>query len=120
MNKRKLEEQGTPSLPFGYDSIYVYDDEMEGTSSEGGSSVLLQHEYVLNRSIQIEPQYLVRFSLVAAPTRIFDDDVLLDKLGESVNRVRVFKAERNAGEQRHAISDTKQVAEDFLKNMEAR
>ncbi|GMF28410.1 unnamed protein product [Phytophthora fragariaefolia] len=66
------EEEAKTRLPPGYHSYYLRRDD-EGGSSEKGQDIqaaLLDrgyyHEYILNNTLQVLPQYLVRFTFSAA------------------------------------------------------
>ncbi|KAG6572787.1 putative E3 ubiquitin ligase [Phytophthora cinnamomi] len=66
------EEEAKARLPPGYHSYYLHRDD-EGGSSEKDQDIqaaLLDrgyyHEYILNNTLQVLPQYLVRFTFSAA------------------------------------------------------
>ncbi|KAL3674592.1 hypothetical protein V7S43_000537 [Phytophthora oleae] len=68
------EDEAKGRLPPGYHSYYLHRDEEAGSDQDQGphnlQDVLLDrgyyHEYILNNTLQVLPQYLVRFTFSAA------------------------------------------------------
>ncbi|RLN71719.1 hypothetical protein BBJ29_006916 [Phytophthora kernoviae] len=69
------EEEAKARLPVGYHSYYLHRDDEAGSSGQeqdpnGLQAALLDrgyyHEYILNNTLQVLPQYLVRFTFSAA------------------------------------------------------
>ncbi|POM65593.1 Hypothetical protein PHPALM_18662, partial [Phytophthora palmivora] len=69
------EEEAKARLPPGYHSYYLHRDEEVGSDSQDQDhhnfqAALLErgyyHEYILNNTLQVLPQYLVRFTFSAA------------------------------------------------------
>ncbi|KAG7401059.1 hypothetical protein PHYBOEH_003254 [Phytophthora boehmeriae] len=67
------EEEAKVRLPVGYHSYYLHREDEAGSSGQdpsGLQAALLDrgyyHEYILNNTLQVLPQYLVRFTFSAA------------------------------------------------------
>ena len=122
MRSQQLRSRTRPSLHTS--KSYVYDDENDPDKlREQGVDVdpgMFRHDYVITNKSQVTPLYVVEFKLDGDADRVYDDDYLLNQLGENVQRVRMHKQEHNDTEQKTAITDTKHIAEQFLKEMQCK
>ena len=87
------------------------------TACVGSSSSLNRQSFSLSLSLSLS---LTLSLLTTTLEHVDDDDYLLNQLGENVQRVRMHKQDHNDTEQKTAITDTKHIAEQFLKEMQCK